>query len=394
MKADFLVLGSSGMQGRIVSRDLLESGFKIFCADLYREGSEQNLGNFPGTKFEQVDLRDNEKLRSLVSHVQASVVVNCAEGDWNLDIFRACLDAGSNVIDLGSDVPMTKTQLAMNKKFKDKNLVAITGCGSTPGINNIMFEYASQQFKTIDTVELGFAWDSNIKKFVVPFSIESIVEELTDPAPVVENGQFVDKRPMDTEVVKEFREIGSQKCYIVRHSETYTLYAYYKKYNIQNIRFYAGFPNHSLDMLNRLIELGMGSKNLLKFEKTEIRPVDAASRILSRLPRPDGYSEKENLWVEVSGHDEQGNIKIVKMECLVSTLPGWQDAGCNVDTGLPASIIAQMILDGRITKKGSFAPEACVPVNEFFYEIKRRGMFVYQNGIAVNGFESSATAVH
>lgn len=386
MQVDFLILGSSGMQGKIVTRDLLESGYKVCCADLYREGSEKNLAGHPGTRFEHLDLRESDQLKQFIKTVKTKVVVNCAEGDWNLDVYRTCLEAGRNIIDLGSDIPMTKTQLAMNKKFRDANLVAITGCGSTPGINNIMFRYASGKFKAIDTVELGFAWDSNVKKFVVPFSVESIVEELTDPAPVVENGQWIEKNSSDTEVVREFREIGSQKCYLVRHPETYTFFVDYKKYGIKNIRFYAGFPTHSLDTLRQLISLGFGQKTLLNFEESEIRPVDAVSRILSRLPRPDGYSERENLWVEVSGHDNDGNIKIVKMECLVTTLPGWQDAGCNIDTGLPASIIAQMIFDGRITAKGSFAPDMAVPVEEFFKELKKKGMSVYQDGVVVNGF--------
>jgi len=72
---------------------------------------------------------------------------------------------------------MTKVQLELNKDFKNSSLVAITGCGSTPGINNIMIKYPSQFFSEIDTIEAGFAWDSNIKKFVVPFSIESILKK-------------------------------------------------------------------------------------------------------------------------------------------------------------------------------------------------------------------------
>ncbi len=372
------------MQGRIVTKDLLDSGFNVFCADLYRDGSEENLANHPGTRFEYIDLREIEDFKQFITRVDAKVIVNCAEGDWNLDVYRAALEVGRNIIDLGSEVPMTKSQLALSKKFRDRGLVAITGCGSTPGINNVMMKFAASRFKTIDTIEIGFAWDSNVKKFVVPFSIESIVEELTDPAPVFENGAWVEKRPMETEVIREFREIGSQKCYLVRHPETYTFSVDYKLFGVQNIRFYAGFPAHSLDMLKHLIELGLGEKKLLSFEQTEIRPVDALSRILTRLPRPDGYNERENLWVEVSGKDAEGSIKLVKMECLVSTLPGWVDAGCNIDTGLPASIIAQMIFDGRVSVRGSFAPDNAVPTMEFFSELRKKGMIVYENGVAVD----------
>ncbi len=384
MKYDFLVMGSSGMQGRIVARDLLESGYKVYCADLYRDNSEKNLAQYPGTPFEFVDLRKFAHLKSFVKKTQAKTVINCVEGDWNHDVYRICLEEGRHVIDLGSDIPMTKVQLGMHEDFKKADLVAITGCGSTPGINNIMMKYASQFFSEIDTIELGFAWDSNVKKFAIPFSLESIVEELTEPASIVENEKWVEKNPIETEVTREFREIGSQKCYLVRHPETYTFMQDYKEYKPKNIRFYAGFPEHSLEILRTIIALGLGEKELLTFEKTEIRPIDAVSRILTRLPKPENYSEKENLWVEISGKDKKESIEIMRMECIVMTLPGWTEAGCNIDTGLPASIIAQMILDGRITARGSFAPDMAVPTDEFFKELKKRGMTVSQDGKAIN----------
>jgi len=384
MNYDFLVIGSSGMQGRIVARDLLESGYKIYCADLYRDGSEENLAQFPGTDFGFIDLRDYEGSKKLIDSIEAKVVINCAEGDWNNDVYKICLEGKKNVVDLGSDIPMTKTQLAMSSNFKKAGLTAITGCGSTPGINNIMFRHAINLFDEITTVELGFAWDSDVKKFVVPFSIESIIEELTDPAPYVDDGKWLEKNPSETEVVREFRDIGSQKCYLVRHPETYTIFNDYKKLGLNNLRFYAGFPDHSLEILRKIIDLGFGDKNLIRFENSEIRPVDAVSRILTRLPRPANYSEKENLWVEISGKDKDKNIKIVKMECIVSTLPGWTNAGCNVDTGLPASIMAQMIRDGRVTEKGSFVPDGVIPTADFFNELKKKGMTVYQDGVAIN----------
>jgi hypothetical protein len=82
------------------------------------------------------------------------------------------------------------------------------------------------------------------------------------------------------------------------------------------------------------------------------------------------------------------------MECAVPPLKGWEDHGCNVDTGMPASIIAQMIKDGRISTRGSFAPEAIVPEEEFFKELWNRGMIVYQNNIPINGIIIEEPARH
>ena len=384
MKYDFLVLGSSGMQGRIVARDLLDSGYRVYCADLYREGSEENLSQYPGTPFKFIDLRNIEEFKNFMKNVSAQVVINCVEGDWNHSVYRICLEEKRHVIDLESDIPMTKSQISMHPDFKKAELVAITGCGSTPGINNIMLKYASRSFSEIDTIELGFAWDSSVKKFVVPFSIESVLEELTEPAPTLENGKLIDKIPLETEVIREFREIGSQKCYLVRHPEVYTFMEDYKEYKPKNIRFYASFPDHSLEVIKKFMDLGFGEKDLLSFEKIEIRPIDAISRILTRLFRPENYTEKENLWVEISGKNKDDNIQIMRMECIVSTIPGWLNAGCNIDTGFPASIIAQMILDGRISVRGSFAPDAAVPPEEFFKELKKKGISIYQDGLAIN----------
>ncbi|MBX4198255.1 saccharopine dehydrogenase NADP-binding domain-containing protein [Candidatus Parcubacteria bacterium] len=384
MTYDFLIIGSSGMQGRIVTRDLIESGHKVHLADLYKEGSEENLKKFPGTEFSFVDLRDQEHFKTFVLSIDAPIVINCAEGDWNQEVYKVCLDLKRHVIDLGSDIPTTKAQYAMSEDFKKAGLVAITGCGSTPGINNVMMRYASQFFSEIDTIEIGFAWDSNIKEFVVPFSIPSIIEELSDPAAVLENGQWFEKNPPDTEEIREFREIGQQKCYLVRHPETWSFYEDYKDLKPRNIRFYAGFPDHSLAALNMMIDLGMGEEDPVTIEKIQVKPVDAVARVLTKLGRPEHYNETENLWVTISGKDKKGETYITHMECIVFTLPGWEDAGCNIDTGLPASIMAQMIKDGRVTERGSFAPDLLIPPLEFFKELRKKGLTVYQDGQPLN----------
>lgn len=380
---DFLIIGSSGMQGRIVTRDLLEHGFRCVLADLYEEGSRKNMERFPETTFQQVDLRDYEATHDLIARSGARVVVNCAEGDWNVQVYRACLQAGVHVLDLGSDIPMTKEQIALHDAFVKKDLVAITGCGSTPGINNVMLAHATKQFSHIETIEAGFAWDSNIKEFVVPFSIESIIEELTDGAAVLRDGTWAEVVPTETEETREFRVIGKQRCFIVRHPETYTFKLHYEREGVRNIRFYAGFPEHSLHVLFELIKLGLGEKTPIDVDGHDVRPVDAVSRALTRITPPEGYEETENLWIMVEGRDLEGRPHKVMMECIVPTLPDWREAGCNIDTGMPCSIMAQMVLDGRITKRGSFAPGSCVPSEEFLREVTARGMTIYENGKAV-----------
>lgn len=387
MKYDFIVLGADGMQGKIVSRDLLESGYSVFMADLYKSRVNDLLKKYSATEqafFTYVDLRDIEMTINIIEKSGSDVVVNCAEGDWNVNVYKACLHTKAHCLDLGSHIEMSKEQLAMDSAFKKIKRTAITGCGSVPGIGNVMLRYAGKKFDSIDSIDVGFAWNSNKKKFVVPFSIESVLEEFTFAAPIMKGGRMMHKKPLATFMVQRYKSIGYQKSFLVDHPETWTFYHYFKDKGVKNIRFFAGFPYHSLETILSLIELGFMNKKPVKMLKgVEIIPIEFLTQMLKRLRLPRDYKERENLWVDITGRKARKPKKIL-MECLVPPLEEWKDAGCNIDTGFPASIMARMIKEGELTQRGSFAPEGVVPEKKFFHELRKKKMVVYENGTVIN----------
>ena len=383
MVFDFVVLGATGMQGKIVSKDLLKNGYSVLMCGRDKSRVEHLLNEFDKCSFEYFEAEKIEDISKKLKKSGANVVVNCVEGDWDLNILKACIDANVSCIDLGSEIPMTKQQFALDGALKKKDIISITGCGSVPGIGNVMLRYATEKLDKIDTIEVGFSWDSNIKKFVVPFSIESIIEEFTDPAPIIKNKHFVKKTPLSSIIEDYHRGIGKQKEMFVRHPETYTFNYYYKKKGLKNLRFYAGFPEHSFRTIMSFIESGFGSYEPVNYNGTKIIPAEVLTQVLKKLKTPKGYKETENLWVKIWGKKDRKSKKIL-MECIVPTLKGWEDAGCNIDTGMPASIMAQMIKKGIIENKGSFAPEAVVPPMPFFKELAKRHMKVFENGKLIN----------
>src|SRR3989344_573954 len=382
-KYDFLIFGAGGMQGKIVLKDLLEKGYKIFASDIYQQHIDDLRKKFSGFDYEIVDLKNVKKTASLIKKVKPFLVINCAEADWDLNVYKVCLKCKVHVIDLGSDIPMTKKQLAMDSAFRKQKLIAITGCGSTPGVNNVMLDYAVGLLDSVHTVNAGFAWNSNIKEFVVPFSIPSIVEEFTIPATLMKNNKWLKKKPLDTIKGRRYQEIGRNKCFLVRHPEPYTFYFYYKDKGLKNIKFFAGFPTHSFSMIYNFINLGLASKEKMKMNGSEIVPLEFLTETLRRAEIPDGYKESEVLWVEIIGKKDNKRKEIF-MECITDTYPGWEDAGCNIDTGIPTSIIAQMVINGQIKAWGSFAPEAVVPKEEFFKALREKDMDIYMNGRLIN----------
>lgn len=382
MEHDFIIFGGTGQQGRICARDLIESGYTVMLAG--RDSSKiKNLLKSKKAYFIRIDLRNQRDIINAIKKSKARVVINCAELNFNIPIMKACLNAKRHCIDLGGLHDITIEQFNLEKNFKKNKLMCITGCGSTPGIVNIMTAHIAEDYDSIDSIEAGFAWDSNKKIFVTPYSIKSIFDEFTENPIFFHNGRFVKTDQMSCYREKYFKEIGRQKCYCIVHSEIYTFSKYFKNKGVKKIHYLAGFPDHSLIKIKNLIELGFDSDNPIKIKDIEIRPRDFTTELLKRLQPPKDYLEKENLWVVVEGN-VKGKKKTTEMNCIVKTIKGWEDAGSNVNTGRTISIISQMIYDGSIKGSGVYAPEGIVPHKIFFKELAKRKMTLYLNGKKIN----------
>ena len=382
MKYDFIIFGGTGQQGGICARDLIESGYSVLLVGRDKTRIKNLLKN-KKTGFIEVDLRNEKEIAKAIKSSNADVVVNCAELIFNVAIMKACLKTKKSLTDLGGLQKITLEQFKLHDSFKKTGIINITGCGSTPGIANVMTAHALEKLDSVKTIYLGFAWDSNIKKFVVPYSIQSIFDEFTENPITYHDGKFVKEKRMTCKGTKNFKEVGKQTVYCIVHSEVYSFSKYFKNKGLKNIHYMAGFPEHSMKTIQTLIDLGFNSEEPIKINETEIKPINFTTEVLKKIKWPKNYREVENLWVEICGKKNNKDIKI-EMNCIVKSLPGWEDAGSNVDTGRTISVISQMLKNNLIKEKGVYAPEAVVPCKPFFKELAKRKMYIYENGRKIN----------
>ena len=61
-------------------------------------------------------------------------------------------------------------------------------------------------------------------------------------------------------------------------------------------------------------------------------------------------------------------------ESVITPDKAWGVGGGGVDTGVPPSIVAQMIAAGEVKGPGMFAPEEAVDADRFFERIAERGV--------------------
>ncbi|GIU68189.1 MAG: hypothetical protein KatS3mg001_039 [Candidatus Pacearchaeota archaeon] len=382
MKYDFIIFGGTGFQGSICARDLLENNYKILLVGRDKSSISNILKN-KNASFMKVDLTNYKEIVSAIKKSNPDVVINCAELVFNVQIMKACLETKKPVTDLGGLQKITEQQFKFHKKFQEKEILCLTGCGSTPGIVNVMTAYAVDKLDSVETIKLGFAWNSNIKKFVIPYSMPSIFHEFTEDPVTFHNGKFVREKRARCVGEVNFKEIGKQKVYCIVHSEVYTFSKYFRNKGLKNIHYMAGFPEHSFKVIQTLIDLGFNSEEEIEVSGNKIKIVDFTNKVLKKIKQPKNYREVENIWAEIYG-TKNGKDKLVKMNCLVRTLKGWEDAGSNIDTGRTIALISEMIKKGQIKDKGVYAPEAVVPQKLFFNELAKRKMFVYENGKRIN----------
>jgi len=381
-KYDFIVLGGTGQQGQICARDLIELGYSIVLAGRNKDAVKNLLKN-KNVDFIYVDLNNIDNVVSAIKKSNPAVVINCAELTYNVNVMKACLKTKKPLTDLGGLQKITLEQFKLHDDFKKAGIINITGCGSTPGIANIITAHVLEKYDSADTIELGFAWNSNIKKFVVPYSMHSIFDELTQEPVTYHNGKFVNENRLVCTGTYDFKEVGKQTTYCIVHSEVYTFSKYFKNKGLKNIHYMAGFPEHSFNVIKTLINLGFNSKDPVEISGIKIKPVDFTDKVLSKIKMPGGYKEIENIWVRVYGKINGEDTKS-EINCIVKTLKGWEDAGSNIDTGRTISIISQMLKKGLIRQTGVFGPEAVVPHREFIKELGKREMYVYENGRKIN----------
>lgn len=379
MSFDFVVLGATGQQGRIASRDLLESGYRVLLSGRNQSSVMPLLKKYKRAKFVSVDLMNIQETTKVLKSSGAWIVLNCAELRMNLYAMEAAWEAGLHYLDLGGLQEMTQKQYQWHTKFKQKKLTALLGCGSTPGIANVMAAYAVAQLDRVSHIDLGFAWNSNLKTFVLPYSLESIVYELTTTPIVLEKGKFKKIEACKNEGLMKFRGVGEQKMHCIVHSEVLTFYKYFKEKGLQAVHYKAGFPEHSYRVIQLLMELRFTDSQPIATQVEAVIPIQFTNTILKNIPKPKNYRERETIWVKAYGSKNRKQRKI-EMDCLVQPVKGWQNDGSNVDTGRTISVMAQMMKRGLITEYGVTAPEQAVPAEPFFEEIKNRGMEIYCNG--------------
>ena len=383
-----LVILGAGLQGNICCTDLcdkeLSPGEKEIVIADYDFAKAKDVADKFGLKAVQLDVRDHDKLIEVING--ADVVLNCVQYNWNIDIMNACLEVHAHYIDLGGLFHVTKKQLELNDRFREAGLTAVLGMGSTPGTMNVMAGYAASQLDTIAEAKAICACGDFTNTDAVrgiPYSLLTVMEEHTLEPWILRDGELMPVPAGSGKETIAFSEpIGAADAFYCIHSEPVQFASSFKDKGIKNASFKLSLPAGFEERISFLADLGFASEEPVLAAGQEVNPLRTMVSVVNRyLERYDGSNDGELndcdvLRAEVTG-TKDGIEKEIAVECVIRTSEKWGFMAGALDTGVPPSIVAQMIYNGEITERGAFGAEMCVPPIPYFKELAKRQMPVY-----------------
>ncbi len=395
-----VVLGGAGAMGQVIVRDLLEFGhekevtiadFNIKKAEAMVEAlSKKGLAltavggaSKDGAHKLTAAYADITNKSQLVSVLQGSdIVINSGPYIFNVAVMEAALEAGCHYIDLGGLFHTTRKQLELHERFLQKGLLAILGMGAAPGMTNIMAAAGADQLDSVESIDIAVGCIDFVKTahpLLPPYALDTLLDEYTLEPMVFQDGKFEARKPMSGEIELDLpAPVGKCSAILTLHSEVATLPLSYKTKGVRSVTFRLGLPEELHKALKFLVDLGFGTTEALPSELGSANPRKVLGHLINRIETPDSDpNDSEVVRVDIVGK-KAGHKKLVRMETTVLAHKEWKVSCGALDTGVPPSIVANMVARGLIKERGVLAPEQCVPIQPFFDELSKRDIFMRQ----------------
>ncbi len=330
----------------------------------------------------QVDADNTSELAALMKSFSPELVINVALPYQDLTIMDACLETGVDYLDTANYEPpheakfCYKWQWDYHDRFKEKNLMALLGCGFDPGVTNIFCAHALKhhfdEIHTIDIVDCN-AGDHG-HPFATNFNPEINIREITARGKYYENGQWIETDPMAVHRTFDFPEIGPREMYLMYHEELESLAKNIP--GVKRIRFWMTFSQEYLTHLRVLQNVGMTRIDPVDYEGTQVVPLKF---LKSLLPDPsslaENYKGKTCIGCVIEGVKD-GRVRKYFVYNICDHAQCYREVkaqAISYTTGVPAMIGAMLMLQGKWRGEGVFNVEEFDP-DPFMEALNHHGL--------------------
>jgi lysine 6-dehydrogenase len=375
-----LVLGA-GRMGYGAVYDLVHNSpgvAKVTVADFDFEKSEDIAAKIDSSKLSaiELDVTDHEKTAFVMNEHDAAI--SCVNYWHNLGLSKTAVETQTNFCDLGGNNYVVDEQLSLDEEAKNAGINIIPDCGLAPGMVSILAAHGAEKFDDLEEIHIRVGGLPQNPEppldYQLVFSVEGLINEYIEKARVIRDGKITAIESMTECESLSFEGFPPLEAFQTSGGTSTlpdTFLGKLKELDYKTIR-YAGH----CEKFKTMIDLGLCSSEDLKVDGQSIKPRRFFGELLQKnLPadEPDYVLIRLEFAGNIGGESKKLRYDIVDKFDETTGLSAMMRT-----TSFPASIIAQMMAEGEVTRRGATPQELVIDPEKFVFELARRNIIIHK----------------
>ncbi len=341
-----VVLGT-GLVGSAIAIDLAKQ-YDTTAIDINTDSFERL--NKAGVSTRQADLSVPGEISDQVS--EYDLVIGALPGFMGFNALRDVITAGKNMVDISF---MPEDFLAHNDLALKHGVTVVVDCGVAPGMGNLILGNHTRQMKVesfrcyVGGLPLVREWPYEYRAVFSPIDV---IEEYTRPARYMENGHLVTREALSDIELKNFPTVGTLEAW-----NSDGLRSLLTTMDIPNmIEKTMRYPG-TTEYIKVLRETGFFSYDEISLGDKKIRPIDFTSKLLfPKWKLQEGEGDLTVMKIIIQGKENSEKVEYAydlydEYDLETDTISMART------TGYTCTAVADLILRGKLDKKGVLPPE-------------------------------------
>jgi lysine 6-dehydrogenase len=374
-----IIVVGSGMMGQAIAYDLCKyshgNGIAIADRDRQTLQSAKKFLEEKEIKFHAVAAEKIDDVKDLFKNYD--VAISAVPYRFNYNLAKIAIETKTHFLDLGGNNEIVQLEKQLHRHAQDEGVTVIPDCGLAPGLTSIITRDIVETMDPVDFVKIrvgGLPVDPKPPlMYQMVFSPYGLINEYVEDVLVLDHGKILRKKPMTALEKIEFPQpFGTLEAFLTSGGCSTLPYTY------KNIIGYLDYktiryPGHC-EKFKFLLELGFTGNEEIIIDDKKIIPRDVlAALLMKHLPS----NKKDVVLLRVLSKGIKNNKHVsIEYSMIDSYDEKHKITAMMRTTAFPASIIAQMIVDGTIAKHGVFCPEEIIPCAPFFAALEKRDICI------------------
>ncbi len=375
------VLGS-GLMGKEAARDLASSEqvSEVGLADINIEFAQRVCDSLKSEKVTayQVDASNEDNLANYMK--KFDVIINALFYSFNEIVAKTAIKVGVSSVDLGGHIGhITDKVLLLHEDAQEKGVTVIPDLGVAPGMINILSGYGASKLDEVQSIKLYVggipAHPEPPLEYKHVFSMEGLFDHYTDKSVILRDGKEVEIDSLSENEPIRFDEFGELEAFHTSGGTSTLLKTFsgIKTLEYKTIRYQGHGEKFKL-----LVDLNLTRKDYeVEVDGMKVNPREVLLKVLDPIVELGDEKDAVLLRVIVSG--KKGNdtatyeYEMVTYKDMEKQVTAMARATANT-----ISIVAQLIGNGTIEKRGVLPPELVVPGKQYIEELAKRGVNIVE----------------